>query len=57
MARNTNGPGFSLKDELFNQNKVVYLADLFAAADESFPAKKFQSTVMKKLLDLSLIHI
>ncbi len=54
MARNTNGSGFSLKDELFNKKKVVWLAAHFKAADASFDDKAFVSAVMKKLTKLEL---
>ncbi|MEO1733326.1 MAG: hypothetical protein AAFR45_06815 [Pseudomonadota bacterium] len=46
--------GFSLKDQLFNAEKVAYLAGLFAAADPQFDAARFQSAVMARLLDLEL---
>ncbi|MEM9336831.1 MAG: hypothetical protein AAGA35_03180 [Patescibacteria group bacterium] len=45
---------FSLKDELFNQQKVQYLAGLLKAADKSFDAKGFEREVMKTLLSLEL---
>ncbi|MCA9133942.1 MAG: hypothetical protein KDA45_12335 [Planctomycetales bacterium] len=54
MARNTNGTGFSLKDELFNQNKVVYLGSLFQAADSRFDAPGFQRAIMRQLMQLEL---
>ncbi len=61
MARNTNGTGFSLKDELFNQTKVHYLASLFKATDPHFKAVQFEKMVMKDLLNLELkeriVHI
>lgn len=61
MARNTNGAGFSLKDELFNKKKIAYLAGLFKAADNKFPAAEFEAAVMKQLARLALkeriVHI
>jgi 3-methyladenine DNA glycosylase AlkC len=46
--------GFSLKDHLFNQSKVEYLAELFATQDSGFIKRRFVNQVMKKLLDLEL---
>lgn len=46
--------GFSLKDQLFNAEKVRYLADLFAAADARFMSEKFQADVMARLTTLEL---
>ena len=46
--------GFSLKDHLFNESKVEYLAGLFADKISRFPAKKFVTSVMKKLPMLEL---
>lgn len=46
--------GFSLKDQLFNQEKVRYLAGLFSAADPAFPEKDFDAAVMSRLLGLEL---
>jgi 3-methyladenine DNA glycosylase AlkC len=54
MARNTNGKGFSLKDELFNKKKVEYLGCLFAEVETSFNTKLFVEDVMKSLLSLEL---
>lgn len=54
MARNTNGTGFSLKDELFNKQKVQFLAAQFQSADEKFDAAGFIRTVMRVLLKLEL---
>ncbi len=34
-------PKFSLKDHLFNRERVEFLASLFVAADENFDAKRF----------------
>lgn len=41
--------GFSLKDQLFNRNKISYLADLLAAKNRTFAKDKFLSAVMSKL--------
>lgn len=49
MAQN-----FSLKDQLFNEEKTRYLAGLFAAADADFDAEAFEAQVMSRLLDLEL---
>ena len=61
MARNTNGDGFSLKDELFNAKKVSYLAGRLALADSAFDQAGFETAVMSKLASLELkeriVHI
>lgn len=54
MARNENGKGFSLKDELFNETKVRMLGGQFAASYAAFDAEKFVATVMETMLDLEL---
>lgn len=54
MARNENGKGFSLRDHLFNRQKVVYLGELFARADHSFDADTFVKKVMTRLKQLEL---
>lgn len=46
--------GFSLKDQLFNRNKVDYLADLLAAKNRAFAKDQFISAVMSRLGDLEL---
>lgn len=46
--------GFSLKDQLFNRNKVGYLADLLAAKNRTFAKDQFLSAVMSKLGTLEL---
>jgi 3-methyladenine DNA glycosylase AlkC len=46
--------GYSLKDQLFNAQKVGYLAGLFAQADPTFDAQSFETRVMARLLDLEL---
>ncbi|MFM2423911.1 MAG: hypothetical protein RLZZ70_300 [Candidatus Parcubacteria bacterium] len=45
---------FSLKDHLFNKERVAYLASLLAAADKNFDAKEFEREVMHTLLTLEL---
>ncbi|MCD9146456.1 hypothetical protein [Pseudophaeobacter flagellatus] len=46
--------GFSLKDQLFNQQKTRYLAGLFAPAVPGFQADQFEADVMAGLLPLEL---
>ncbi|PCJ05604.1 MAG: hypothetical protein COB16_15365 [Rhodobacteraceae bacterium] len=46
--------GFSLKDQLFNREKVRYLAGLFALADTTFDGDAFEVRVMGRLPDLEL---
>ena len=61
MASKAKGTGFSLKDQLFNGNRVQYLADLFRATDSRFDATGFVSDTMKQLKKLELkeriVHI
>jgi 3-methyladenine DNA glycosylase AlkC len=45
---------FSLKDALFNQDKVIYLARLFGDADARFDATAFVADVMSEMLSLEL---
>ncbi len=45
---------FSLKDALFNAQKVAYLAGLFGAADARFDARAFERDVMAEMLPLEL---
>jgi len=45
--------GFSLKDQLFNREKVRYLAGLFAQADPAFEAEAFEARVMAQLPELT----
>lgn len=45
---------FSLKDELFNKNKVVYLGKLLTAADPNFDSAAFVKRTMKGFLALEL---
>ena len=46
--------GYSLKDQLFNAEKVRYLAGLLGAADPGFDPTEFESRVMARLSDLEL---
>ncbi|MBE1284827.1 MAG: hypothetical protein GJ676_16065 [Rhodobacteraceae bacterium] len=46
--------GFSLKDQLFNAEKVRYLAGLFHGADAGFDALGFEARVMARLPELEL---
>ena len=46
--------GYSLKDQLFNAERVRYLAGLFGAADAGFDAAEFEVSVMARLPDLEL---
>jgi 3-methyladenine DNA glycosylase AlkC len=50
----TSNKGFSLKDQLFNLDKVRYFAGLFLAADPDFDAIGFEAEVMETMLDLEL---
>lgn len=45
---------FSLKDHLFNRERLAYLAGLFQAADSSFDAKAFVSTTVRAFGKLEL---
>ena len=49
-----NSTGFSLKDQLFNRERVEYLADIFRAADKRFDASGFVSATMRNLKQLEL---
>lgn len=49
-----NSTGFSLKDQLFNRERVEYLADIFRAADKRFDASGFISATMRNLKQLEL---
>lgn len=53
-GRGTNMSGFSLKDQLFNRDKVSYLAGLFAVQDRSFDRRRFVDRVMRRLDELEL---
>lgn len=54
MAKQNNQGGFSLKDELFNRDRVEFLAGRFQTADESFDSKGFIRKAMKRLGQLEL---
>ncbi len=45
---------FSLKDQLFNENKVRYLASLLTEADKNFDAKSFVKEIIKEFPQLEL---
>lgn len=45
---------FSLKDALFNERRVTYLAELFVAVDGNFQNKKFVKEVVEKFPELEL---
>lgn len=45
---------FSLKDQLFNAEKVAYLGGLFAQADDGFDQEGYQAAVMSRLLEFEL---
>ncbi|NOE16913.1 hypothetical protein GS634_02095 [Ruegeria atlantica] len=46
--------GFSLKDQLFNAEKVSFLSDLFLDAEPGFDASAFRAQVMSRLPELEL---
>lgn len=50
-ARST---GFSLKDQLFNETKIRFLADLLDGVAPGFDPERFRADVMARLLDLEL---
>ncbi len=56
-----NSTNFSLKDHLFNAERVGFLANQFAMADRRFDANGFARAVMKRLKSLELkqriVHI
>lgn len=54
MSKDKSAAGFSLKDELFNKDRVKWLAALFQTADPAFPASDFVRRVMRKMLSLEL---
>lgn len=54
MAKETKTSGFSLKDELFNRNRVQYLAQLFKASDADFDATGFVRNTLHKFKPLEL---
>ncbi len=61
MAREKKLSGFSLKDQLFNRERVAYLAGLFSNANPEFAYKDFIRETMRKLTTLELkeriVHI
>ena len=44
--------GYSLKDQLFNAEKVAYLSALFGAASGDFDGEAFETRVMGRLPEL-----
>ncbi|MCF6305766.1 MAG: DNA alkylation repair protein [Rhodobacteraceae bacterium] len=54
MKDNRATKGYSLKDQLFNVDKIRYLSGLFEAADAGFDGAKFQDSVMAQLPALEL---
>ncbi len=54
MKDNRATKGFSLKDQLFNVDKICYLSGLFEAADADFDGVQFQESVMAQLPALEL---
>jgi 3-methyladenine DNA glycosylase AlkC len=54
MLENSKDSGFSLKDELFNEQKVKWLANQFKIADKKFNEKDFSTKVIKELPNLGL---
>tara|TARA_R110002049_G_scaffold2750_2_gene21484 strand:- start:275470 stop:276615 length:1146 start_codon:yes stop_codon:yes gene_type:complete len=61
MAGKRTEASFSLKDQLFNRDRVQYLSSLFAASDDSFDASGFVRDTMRGLKQLELkqriVHI
>lgn len=61
MAKQTQTSGFSLKDQLFNKERVQYLANQFGQSDPQFDVTGFVRTTMSRLTDLELkeriVHI
>ncbi len=45
---------FSLKDHLFNKEKVIYFSKLLKKADKNFPEKKFTKEVLENFPQLEL---
>lgn len=54
MARNEHHPGFSLKDHLFNEMTVSYLATLLHEAEPTFKSVAFKRQVLAQLPALEL---
>ncbi|EGF24507.1 hypothetical protein [Rhodopirellula baltica] len=61
MSETTTSSGFSLKDQLFNRERIVYLSGLFQTANTNFDGKAFTRQCMRGLKDLELkqriVHI
>ncbi|MEM8863364.1 MAG: DNA alkylation repair protein, partial [Chloroflexota bacterium] len=47
-------PTFSLKDQLFNADKVAYLSGLFSAVYPDFKSNQFQQDVVSRFPELEL---
>lgn len=54
MAKERTGTGFSLKDQLFNRERVEYLAGQFHSADSEFDRDGFVRDTMRSLTSLEL---
>jgi len=54
MSPTKTKPKFSLKDQLFNRERVTWLSDLFSTADSSFDGKAFVKAAVKPFPDLEL---
>ncbi|WP_182867336.1 hypothetical protein [Stieleria mannarensis] len=54
MVTDNRAAGFSLKDQLFNRDRIEYLAGLFAEADSGFQHERFVRDSMKGLSRLEL---
>ncbi|KLU03075.1 DNA alkylation repair enzyme [Rhodopirellula islandica] len=54
MSQSTTGSGFSLKDQLFNRDRIDFLSGLFQASDCNFDGKAFTRQCMHGLKDLEL---
>ncbi len=61
MAARQMNQGFSLKDHLFNRNRVTYLANCSATSNQEFDPKGFVRDTMKGFQALELkqriVHI
>ncbi|WDQ15926.1 hypothetical protein [Rhodopirellula sp. P2] len=54
MSPSTTGSGFSLKDQLFNRDRIDFLSGLFAASAPNFDRQAFTRQCMRGLKDLEL---
>ncbi|EMI56843.1 DNA alkylation repair protein [Rhodopirellula sallentina] len=54
MSTTSSGTGFSLKDQLFNRERVTYLARLFHEQDHEFDQTAFVRTTMRGFSKLEL---